>query len=91
MLSRRGIGLAGSSLYLITLDSLTARHNYSLVQDSMLAVRVMTLLALCGRYCSAQVGGCTPPAGSNLIGGNGKLSNNIPMSNRGGPGSESIN
>ena len=58
----------------------------------MLAVRVMTLLALCGRYCSsAQDGGCTPPAGSNLISGTGKLSNNIPQQNRGGVGRESMN
>ena len=74
--------------YLITLDSLTARHIYSLVQDSMLAVRVMTLLALCGRYCSAQVGGCTPPTNSISTSGHGKLSNGIPQPNRGGPGSE---
>ena len=57
--------------------------------SSMLAVRVMMLLALC-RYCSAQDGGCTPPAGSNLISGTGKLSNNIPESNRGPIGRESI-
>ena len=54
----------------------------------MLAVRVMTLLALCGRYCSAQVGGCTPPAGSNLTSGHGKESNGIPQQNRGDSGSE---
>ena len=44
---------------------------------------VVMMLVLC-RYCSAQVGGCTPPAGSNLISGHGKLSNNIPQQNRGG-------
>ena len=54
----------------------------------MLAVAVV--LVLC-RNCSAQVGGCTPPAGSNLIGGNGKLSNNIPQPNRGGLGREFYN
>ena len=48
---------------------------------------VALVLVLC-RYCSAQVGGCTPPADSNLIIGNGKLSNNIPQSNRGGVGCE---
>ena len=49
---------------------------------------VVMMLVLC-RYCSAQVGGCTPPAGSNLTsGGHGKLSNNIPQQNRGGPGRE---
>ena len=48
---------------------------------------VVKMLVLC-RYCSAQDGGCTPPAGSNLIGGYGKLGNNIPQSNRGVPGSE---
>ena len=48
---------------------------------------VALVLVLC-RYCSAQVGGCIPPAGSNLISGHGKLSNNIPQSNRGGVGRE---
>ena len=48
---------------------------------------VVMMLVLC-RYCSAQVGGCTPPAGSNLTGGLNKLSNNIPAPERGGPGSE---
>ena len=48
---------------------------------------VALVLVMC-KYCSAQVGGCTPPTGSNLIGGNGKLSNNIPQSNRGGVGRE---
>ena len=50
-------------------------------------IAVVMMLVLC-RYCSAQVGGCTPPAGSNLISGHGKLSNYIPQQNRGGPGSE---
>ena len=48
---------------------------------------VMMMLVLC-RYCSAQVGGCTPPAGSNLISVWGKLSNGIPKPDRGGPGRE---
>ena len=48
---------------------------------------VVVLLALCGRYCSAQ-GGCTPPAGSNLISDMNKLANNIPKPNRGGLGRE---
>ena len=48
---------------------------------------VVMMLVLC-RYCSAQDGGCIPPAGSNLITGRGKLSNNIPQQNRGGPGRE---
>ena len=43
---------------------------------------IVMMLVLC-RYCSAQVGGCTPPAGSNLISGNNKLSNNIPAPERG--------
>ena len=47
---------------------------------------VVMMLVLC-RYCSAH-GGCTPPAGSNLISGHGKLINGIPQQNRGGPGSE---
>ena len=55
---------------------------------NVLAAVVLLLLALCGRYCSAQVGGCTPPAGSNLISGKGKRSNNIPVANRGQPGRE---
>ena len=49
---------------------------------------VVMMLVLC-RYCSAQEGGCTPPAGSNLTVGHGKLiSNGIPQQNRGVPGSE---
>ena len=52
---------------------------------NVLAVAVVFVLC---RNCSAQVGGCTPPAGSNLTGGTGKLSNNIPQSNCGGPGRE---
>ena len=55
---------------------------------NVLAIFVV-LLALCGSgYCSAQVGGCTPPAGSISTSGHGKLSNGIPQQNRGGPGSE---
>ena len=48
---------------------------------------VVMMLVLC-RYCSAQDGGCTPPAGSNLTDVHGKFSNYIPQQNRGGPGSE---
>ena len=55
---------------------------------NVLTAVVLLLLALCGRYCSAQVGGCTPPAGSNLISAHGKLSNYIPQQNRGGSGRE---
>ena len=56
--------------------------------DRNMLAAVVVLLALCGRYCSAQVGGCTPPAGSNLISGHGKESNGIPQQNRGDSGSE---
>ena len=45
--------------------------------NSMLTAAVVLVLCRC---CSAQVGGCTP-TGSNLITGDGKLSNNIPQSN----------
>ena len=59
----------------------------SFIYTIMGLLAVVMMLVLC-RYCSAQVGGCTPPAGSNLISGTGKQSNNIPQPNRGGPGRE---